>query len=312
MDSGSSSRRHGRAWLLGLCGGALLTGLNAAQANAAELVQAPASGLDACPVPSISPAALISPTDRASKAAALLGGAASALDAIRAQQASAAPESGANAFALRPAEHFELAPAVGAVREAQTCPLAAVQGSADAGDARLAQFRASDDYLASRRVRIGRTNFDGAWNRVRSERLGRTALRRYLGPVETERSALLSQVNLWANRHIAYTEDKDQYGKSDFWAGARRTLKSGRGDCEDIALAKMHLLLAAGVSADDLIITIARDLVRRADHAVLIVRTDNGYVMLDNSSDEVLDASLGNDYRPILSFGSNQTWLHGV
>jgi predicted transglutaminase-like cysteine proteinase len=60
-----------------------------------------------------------------------------------------------------------------------------------------------------------------------------------------------------------------------------------------------------------MILTIARDLVRNADHAVLIVRHDGRYYMLDNASDELFDASSAHDYRPILSFGNSQTWLHG-
>ena len=73
----------------------------------------------------------------------------------------------------------------------------------------------------------------------------------------------------------------------------------------------MQLLAAAGVAREDMILTIARDLVRNADHAVLIVRHDGRYYMLDNASDEVFDASTSHDYRPILSFGSGQAWLHG-
>jgi predicted transglutaminase-like cysteine proteinase len=119
------------------------------------------------------------------------------------------------------------------------------------------------------------------------------------------------RVNQWVNRSIEYVEDRDLFARNDYWAGASRTMKLGRGDCEDIALTKMQLLAAAGVNRDDMILTIARDLVRGADHAVLIVKLDGRFVMLDNATDAIIDATVANDYRPILSYGQHQTWLHG-
>jgi hypothetical protein len=58
-------------------------------------------------------------------------------------------------------------------------------------------------------------------------------------------------------------------------------------------------------------LTLARDLVRNADHAMLIVKADGRYWLLDNSTDRLLDASESHDYRPIMSFGTSQKWLHG-
>ena len=75
-----------------------------------------------------------------------------------------------------------------------------------------------------------------------------------------------------------------------------------RGDCEDIALTKMQLLAAMGVSRDDMFLTIARDTIRRADHALLIVRIDGRFVVLDNTTDTVLDGAYAHDYLPVLRF----------
>jgi hypothetical protein len=58
-------------------------------------------------------------------------------------------------------------------------------------------------------------------------------------------------------------------------------------------------------------LVVARDLVRNADHAVLVVTLANGAVMLDNMTDRLLDARLPNDYRPIMSFSQNAKWVHG-
>ena len=156
----------------------------------------------------------------------------------------------------------------------------------------------------------GPTN-DREWQRVRGDTISEARYRALVGGETRDRTATLGRVNAWVNERIVYTEDRDLFSRADFWAGAKKTLNLGRGDCEDIALTKMQLLAAAGIPREDMFLTIARDLVRGADHAVLIVRHEGGYVMLDDASDELFDAAAGHDYRPILSFSDRQTWLHG-
>jgi hypothetical protein len=41
------------------------------------------------------------------------------------------------------------------------------------------------------------------------------------------------------------------------------------------------------------------------------VRTDDGFVILDSSTDRVMFASDGRDYRPIMTFNSQGAWIHG-
>ncbi|MGN3972964.1 transglutaminase-like cysteine peptidase [Tsuneonella sp. SYSU-LHT278] len=299
---------------------ALALGAVASQAQAAvPAIVLPVffEGLAGCPVAAqpLSPASAPIP---ATKAAALLGGAPSALDAIRAQQSAMAPapalpiatlaDTTVNLAALTPGIDASAAP------RAACAGLVASRVSPLPGLAVPSAIIQADpeNFLASKRVRIGHTSFDKEWNRVRSETISSAQLRRYFGTLPSARLDTLGAVNRWVNRRIAYAEDRDQYGVADYWAGARKTLKAGRGDCEDIALTKMQLLAAAGVPRDAMILTIARDLARNADHAVLIVRTDAGYRLLDNATDEVLDAASQHDYRAILSFGHQDRWLHGV
>ena len=71
------------------------------------------------------------------------------------------------------------------------------------------------------------------------------------------------------------------------------------------------MLAAAGVAREDMILTLARDLVRRRDHAVLLVKAGDGYLMLDNVGTAPLDASQDHGYRPVMSLGARQSWLHG-
>jgi len=169
-----------------------------------------------------------------------------------------------------------------------------------------------DDFLASRRLPIGRTQFDSSWDRVSRATLPRSATSAFSNFAHGRLSrSTLAAVNTWTNSRIHYVEDKDLYGRADYWATASMTLKRRAGDCEDIAIAKMQLLAAMGLPRSNMYLTIVRDLVRNADHAVLIVKFEGNYLLLDNSTDRLLDAKLGNDYRPILSFGNGQKWLHG-
>ena len=299
----------------GLCAPAQAAGTIDTALAKAHVMRDAASGCAISPHP-LSPAS--APFSAGSKSAALLGGAVSALDVIKAQQTVPGP-------ALSPfptmlagiaTPRAALSPGIDAsVSPAASCNrLVASRVAAQPGT--LSPFAVvppdPENFLASKRVRIGQTNFDKDWKRVSSDTLSVGQLRRHMGALPVARADALAAVNRWVNRRIRYAEDRDQYGVGDFWAGARKTLKSGKGDCEDIALVKMQLLAAAGIPRDDMILTIARDLVRNADHAVLVVRTDAGYRLLDNATDDVLDAAPGHDYRPILSFGNQTRWLHGV
>jgi predicted transglutaminase-like cysteine proteinase len=101
-------------------------------------------------------------------------------------------------------------------------------------------------------------------------------------------------------------------GQVDRWSGAAETLSRGVGDCEDYAITKLQLLKALGFSEDDLYLSIVKDLVRRADHAVLVVRVDGRFVVLDNNVDRLVDPQEVADYRPVITYAaSGKAWLHG-
>jgi len=92
----------------------------------------------------------------------------------------------------------------------------------------------------------------------------------------------LIAINDRVNSAVAPVTDKDLYNITEFW-----TYPAGRGDCEDYALEKRRELIAEGWSAGALMMTV----VRQADgegHAVLMVRTDRGDLVLDNQDGRVL------------------------
>lgn len=243
-----------------------------------------------------------------SKASAILGGQVSALEAMRLQQAG-----------MVLTEPVQLAaaslPGTGLIpRSGGECKMFIVPRDAFGAQrpGRWGSGLEADDFLASKRLPVKRTSFDAQWNRVRQDRPGRgtVATLAQLAP-GAPGEAMLASVNTWTNNRIRYVEDRDLYGKADHWAGARTTLRRSAGDCEDIALVKLALLAAMGVPREAMYLTIARDLARNADHAMLVVKLDGRHWLLDNATDRLLDARESYDYRPILSYSASGKWLHG-
>lgn len=121
----------------------------------------------------------------------------------------------------------------------------------------------------------------------------------------------LDLVNRFVNDRIAFVDDARQFGRADVWQTASETLRRGRGDCEDYAIAKLQLLRAAGFRDRDLYLVILKDLVRRSDHAVLAVHSAGRLWVLDNGSARVTDSADLVDYRPIFSYSAGRRWTHG-
>jgi predicted transglutaminase-like cysteine proteinase len=101
--------------------------------------------------------------------------------------------------------------------------------------------------------------------------------------------ALIGEINRAVNLAIIATSDQAQYGVEDKWASPLMTFTSGRGDCEDYALAKYAALRAAGFADADLRLLIVRLPQLKTDHAVLSVRHDGRWLVLDNRRFAMLD-----------------------
>lgn len=91
-----------------------------------------------------------------------------------------------------------------------------------------------------------------------------------------KRWSSLVEINDRLNRDIVPVTDQDLYKVEEFW-----TYPQGYGDCEDIALAKRRELINYGWDASTLLMAVVRE--RNGNgHAVLMVRTDRGDLILDN------------------------------
>jgi predicted transglutaminase-like cysteine proteinase len=100
--------------------------------------------------------------------------------------------------------------------------------------------------------------------------------------------ARLDAVNRAVNAAVVYMTDMAQHGVPDLWSSPLATFASLRGDCEDYAIAKYVALLEAGLPDADARIVLARDNLLGEDHAVLAVRQDGRWLILDNRRAEVV------------------------
>jgi len=112
------------------------------------------------------------------------------------------------------------------------------------------------------------------------------AARAFLAIVEQGRDhtgrARIGIINRAINMAIRPMSDLAQWGVLDRWSAPLETLTTGRGDCEDYAIAKYVALTEAGVAAEDVRLVIVHDLAVDESHAVVATRLNGDWIILDN------------------------------
>jgi predicted transglutaminase-like cysteine proteinase len=105
---------------------------------------------------------------------------------------------------------------------------------------------------------------------------------RYRLELTPERWKLLGEVNSFINTSIVPESDQDLYAMPERWE-----IPTAAGDCEDYVLLKQRYLEGLGFPVETLLITVVLD-ESGEGHAVLMVRTDRGDLVLDNRRSAVL------------------------
>jgi predicted transglutaminase-like cysteine proteinase len=113
--------------------------------------------------------------------------------------------------------------------------------------------------------------------------------------------AQLETANRLMNGAIRYVSDQQQHGVPDRWSGALASLAAGQGDCEDFAIAKYIALRDAGVPEKDMRMVLVRDTSIRLDHAVLAVRFEGEWLVLDNRKTFVVETADLKHYMPLFA-----------
>ena len=232
-----------------------------------------------------------------SKTEAILGGAPSALAAILASQSHLPATAPQMALVPSPESRGAMFTAV------LPTPIAPIIHAAIATD--------RPDVFGSVALSVSHTSLDSRWAKVSHVPIGARATSFAASVADRSPLDRLDAVNRFVNSRVAFVNDIQQYGVSDRWMPAAETIRRGRGDCEDFAIAKLQLLRYAGFADKDLYLVILRDVARRADHAVLVVRAEGRMLVLDNGTSRIVDSEMLADYRPIFSFSGNKAWTHG-
>jgi predicted transglutaminase-like cysteine proteinase len=127
----------------------------------------------------------------------------------------------------------------------------------------------------------------------------------------------LERVNDFFNRAVRFEDDQDIWGEEDYWATPLETLATGRGDCEDIAIGKYYVLLAAGVPPGKLRLVYVRATIdtfsgpRLQAHMVLAYypTPTTEPLILDNLDGRIRPASQRSDLHPVFSFNREAVWV---
>jgi predicted transglutaminase-like cysteine proteinase len=131
------------------------------------------------------------------------------------------------------------------------------------------------------------------------------AARKFVAITATARNgdvrSRVEAVNRAVNQAIRYVSDYEQHGVADLWSSPLETLASGAGDCEDYAIAKFAMLRAAGLAEKDLKLLLVRDLAVRQDHAVLTVRIDGRWLVLDNRRMALIETADLPEFMPLFA-----------
>ncbi len=128
------------------------------------------------------------------------------------------------------------------------------------------------------------------------------------------------RVNEFFNRNIAYGEDPQIWGQSDYWATPLETMGRGIGDCEDFSIAKYFTLKLLGVPVDRMRLVYVRAQMggpySRISQAHMVLSyypsPEAEPLILDNLTSDLRPASRRPDLSPVFSFNSEGLWVGSV
>lgn len=169
---------------------------------------------------------------------------------------------------------------------------------------------ASPDAFGTVALNAGVTFYDARFRRVSAtDARDPLVMRLAAGAANLDPIAKLRMVQEEVSRAVHWQHDLDNMGVADFWANAGETLRRGTGDAEDIAIAKMQILKAAGFDPKDLYISVGRHSSRGA-HILLLARTASGFFSLDDQ-EGMMPAAQNRKFTPIMTLGQGMSWIHG-
>jgi predicted transglutaminase-like cysteine proteinase len=113
--------------------------------------------------------------------------------------------------------------------------------------------------------------------------------------------AQLDEANRAVNAAVRYVSDFAQFGEADRWSAPLATFATGKGDCEDYAIAKYVALREAGFPTEEMRLVLVRDRAVRQDHAVLAAHIDDHWLILDSRRSELIEDSDASTLTPLFA-----------
>jgi predicted transglutaminase-like cysteine proteinase len=156
------------------------------------------------------------------------------------------------------------------------------------------------------------TSMFARFEREMRQESGQRVIRAWQNEIRSFKGMKLSDMARSVNSYINetnYIVDSRNWGKSDYWSTPIEFFGRG-GDCEDFAIAKYVSLRALGVPEERMRIAIVHDKIKDIPHAVLVVYTDEGPLILDNQNKKAENANSISRYKPIFTINRHAWWLH--
>lgn len=130
--------------------------------------------------------------------------------------------------------------------------------------------------------------------------------------IASHRQSPVKKKLLWVNaffNKVHYQSDKKLWDQEEYWATPIELLTLNQGDCEDYAIAKYFTLRAMGVPAEQLRIVYVTSLNLKKAHMVLMYKSNNELLVLDNAEKSIKNFIDRKDLIPVYSFNSLSLWL---
>lgn len=123
----------------------------------------------------------------------------------------------------------------------------------------------------------------------------------------------LKRVNEFFNRHIAFVENKEVWGRDDYWATPLETMTKEKSDCKGYVIAKYFALLELNVPIKQLRLIYVKAQIGGPDSSLQQAHMILAYyatpeaepLILDNLITDIRPASRRTDLLPIFSFNSD-------
>jgi predicted transglutaminase-like cysteine proteinase len=127
----------------------------------------------------------------------------------------------------------------------------------------------------------------------------------------------IAGVNDFFNQRIHYTEDRDLWKSSDYWATPLETMGMRAGDCEDYTIAKYMSLLRLGIPIQQLRLIYVKARIGGPQSKIFQAHMVLGYYPTTTSIPLLLDSLVSSlelatnrpDLRPVFSFNSEGLWI---